>query len=158
MPIATLALFRSVLICCFKPSSVARFEALLHERDDNGGFLTREHVAPGRRQLSVYRENREITLSTSQRELGQYPESTVGPSQTAGSFQCSPSSVEPQNKTSAPTTRSNTWSRTPLVVMPMYDFYPRCDNATQGRHESAAIEFCFSESQGDARRADSVRR
>ena len=56
VPIATLALTESSADLLFQnPAALRGFEALLHERDDNGGFHKRESMWPlAEDKLSVY--------------------------------------------------------------------------------------------------------
>jgi DNA-binding transcriptional MocR family regulator len=160
VPIATLALTESSADLLFQnPAALRGFEALLHERDDNGGFHKRESMWPlAEDKLSVYRENREITLSTLQRELGQYPEYfswTVPDGGFFSVFTFKRGAAELDVRTDDAMIEHMVKEHG-IVVIPMYDFYPadaRQRDPGAGMNQ-LRLSFCFSESQGDARRAD----
>ena len=159
MPIATLALTESSADLLFQTQRRCEgSRRLLHERDDNGGFHKRESMWPlAEDKLSVYRENREITLSTLQRELGQYPVLQLDRPRRRFLFSVhlqawSRRTRRPHrrrhDRTHGQRTRHSSHTDVRLLSR-------RC-TATRPRAgmNQLRLSFCFSESQGDARRAD----
>lgn len=133
------------------PAALRGFEALLHDAD----FNELPSMWPlAELKLDVYRENREILLSTLRRELGPYPDKFSWTNPGAGFFTVF-TFLDP-NVSTDDEFIADMVGNYGVVVIPMYDFYP--DDA-QARHPRAGLNqlrlsFCFSESTGDARRRD----
>ena len=141
------------------PGALRGFEALLHERDEAEGFVERQSIWPlAEEKLVVYRENREILLEVFARELGAYTEYFSWTIPEGGFFTVF---TFLNNGAGKPVQTNdvmieNMVMEHGLVVIPMYDFYPK--DARQ-RDPGAGmnqlrLSFCFSESAGQQRRDD----
>ena len=109
-------------------------------------------------KLSVYRENRKILLETLEAELRDHKQHFEWTVPDGGFF----SVFTFKRAAGAPVIQTDDAlieqlvKEHGIVVIPMYDFYP----ADARRRDPGAgmnqlrLSFCFSESQGDARRAD----
>lgn len=133
------------------PGALRGFEALLHEED----FSERQSLWPvAETKLVVYRENREILLEGLSRELGRYPEHFHWTEPDAGFFSVF------TFKTPGVRTDDAFIERLVadhgVVVIPMYDFYPRDARARDPNagFSELRLSFCFSESMGEQRRRD----
>jgi (S)-3,5-dihydroxyphenylglycine transaminase len=133
------------------PGALRGFEALLH--DDN--FAERTSLWPvAERKLTVYRENRRIMLDGLAQGLGDHPEHFHWTEPDAGFFTVF--------TFKAPGIRTDDQFVTSLVsdygvvVIPMYDFYPRDarERDPDAGFDQLRLSFCFSESTGAQRRKD----
>jgi (S)-3,5-dihydroxyphenylglycine transaminase len=133
------------------PGALRGFEALLH--DDN--FAERVSLWPvAERKLAVYRENRRIMLDGLTQGLGDHPEHFHWTEPDAGfftvfTFKTPGIRTDDQFVTSLVSDYG-------VVVIPMYDFYPR-DARERDPHaglDQLRLSFCFSESTGAQRRKD----
>ncbi|HCG70065.1 MAG TPA: hypothetical protein DE147_06370 [Gammaproteobacteria bacterium] len=141
------------------PGALRGFEALLHERHEAEGFVERQSIWPlAEEKLVVYRENREILLEVFARELGTYTEYFSWTIPEGGFFTVftflNSGAGKPVQTNDAMI--ENMVMEHGLVVIPMYDFYPK--DARQ-RDPGAGmnqlrLSFCFSESAGQQRRDD----
>ena len=133
------------------PEALYGLEALLH--DEN--MLLRASLWPvAEDKLAVYRENRQIMLDGFERELGQYPDKFTWTHPGAGFFTVF--SFQDDNVVCDEGFVSDLASNFGIVVIPMYPFYPddaKSRNPKAGLNE-LRLSFCFSESQGEARRND----
>ena len=136
------------------PSALRGFEALMHKRQD-ADFVERGtfwDLAEGK--LAVYREMRKIMLDGLQTGLGGYPEDFAWTVPDAGFF-----TVFTFKKGGVHTDDdfiTRMVSEYGVVVIPMYDFYPkdaRRRNPNVG-YDQLRLSFCFSESTGEQRRKD----
>jgi DNA-binding transcriptional MocR family regulator len=160
IPLATLALTESSADLLFQnPAALRGFEALLHKRNDDGSFSKRDSMWPlAEDKLGVYRENRKILLETLERELGQYKDHfawTVPDGGFFSVFTFKRVAGQPEVKTDDVLIEQMVKEHG-IVVIPMYDFYPadaRQRDPGAGMNQ-LRLSFCFSESQGDARRTD----
>lgn len=133
------------------PGALRGFEALLHDaqfREIDSMWVLAE------KKLGVYRENREILLRVFEELLGPYPEHFTWTLPQAGFFSVF-TFLQP-GITTDDAFIEHMVAEHGVVVIPMYDFYPR--DAKQ-RNPNAGlnqlrISFCFSESAGEARRRD----
>ncbi|XOV88124.1 MAG: pyridoxal phosphate-dependent aminotransferase [Pseudomonadota bacterium] len=133
------------------PEALYGMEALLHD-ESMQQRTSLWPVAEGK--LEVYRENRSIMLETFERELGQYPDLFGWTRPGAGFF--SVFRFKGGNVTTDDAFISALVADFGIVVIPMYAFYPddaRARNPRAGLDE-LRLSFCFSESQGEARRRD----
>ena len=166
--LAELALTESSSNVLFQnPQALRGFEALLHEsvleetqeQDRSSGgqanFILRKSLWPiAEQKLTVYRENREILLSTFDQMLGQHKDYFSWTIPQAGFFSVF-TFLSDQFKTDDGFVEKLV-SDYGVVVIPMYDFYPhdaRQRDANVGLNQ-LRISFCFSESTGEARRQD----
>jgi len=133
------------------PEALYGLEALLH--DEN--MLLRASLWPvAEDKLAVYRENRQIMLDGFERELGQYPDKFTWTHPGAGFFTVF--SFQDGSVVCDESFVSDLASNFGIVVIPMYPFYPddaKSRNPKAGLNE-LRLSFCFSESQGEARRND----
>ena len=152
VPLSTMALTEASSDLLFQnPGALRGFEALLHD----------EHFKPidsmwslAEAKLTVYRENREIMLQTLQDQLGDYPEHFSWTEPQAGFFTVF-TFLQGDVRTDDAFIEQMV-AEHGIVVIPMYDFYPadaKQRNPRAGMNE-LRLSFCFSESQGDARRRD----
>jgi DNA-binding transcriptional MocR family regulator len=133
------------------PGALRGFEALLHDSD----MQERASLWPvAESKLRVYRENRQIMLEGLAAGLGDHPEHFHWTEPDAGFFTVF------TFRTPGVRTDDDFVTRLVadhgVVVIPMYDFYPR--DARQ-RDPGAGLDqlrlsFCFSESVGEQRRRD----
>ena len=152
VPITELLLSESACDLLFpNPEALYGFDAILH--DEN--MQLRDSLWPvANDKLRVYRENRQIMLDVLQEELGGQPDRFSWTLPQAGFFcvfRCHDEKVTTDDAFIEQLITSYG-----LVVVPMYDFYPldaRERNPRIGMNE-LRLSFCFSESYGDARRAD----
>ncbi len=138
------------------PQALRGFEALLHERQEDGqGFVLRGGMWPlAEEKLKVYRENRQIMLDGLQDGLGQYPQHFRWTTPQAGFFTVF-TFLGGKVSTDDDFVQKLV-AEYGLVVIPMYDFYPqdaRARDAAAG-FDQLRLSFCFSESTGEARRRD----
>ena len=109
-------------------------------------------------KLGVYRENRKILLDTLEAELNdhkEYFEWTVPDGGFFSVFTFKRVAGKPAIQTDDALIEQLVKEHG-IVVIPMYDFYPadaRQRDPGAGMNQ-LRLSFCFSESQGDARRAD----
>jgi DNA-binding transcriptional MocR family regulator len=133
------------------PGALRGFEALLHEPD----FSERRSLWPvAETKLAVYRENREILLDGLSAALGAYPEHFHWTVPDAGFF--SVFTFRTPGVRTDDAFVQNLVADHGVVVIPMYDFYPRDArqrNPNAGLSE-LRLSFCFSESIGEQRRRD----
>ena len=102
----------------------------------------------------MYRENRQIMLDGFERELGKYPDKFTWTHPGAGFFTVF--SFQDGSVVCDESFVSDLASNFGIVVIPMYPFYPddaKSRNPKAGLNE-LRLSFCFSESQGEARRND----
>ncbi len=133
------------------PEALYGMEALLH--DEN--MALRDSLWPvAEDKLAVYRENRQIMLDGFERELSKHADKFTWTHPGAGFFtvftflgvgiRCDERFV------------SSLAADYGIVVIPMYPFYP--DDAKRRNPQAGLnqlrLSFCFSESQGEARRKD----
>ncbi len=133
------------------PEALYGMEAMLHDND----MQRRESLWPvAEEKLRVYRENREIMLSGLERGLGAHRDRFAWTQPGAGFFTVF--KFLDDNIRTDDDFISNLVSEYGIVVIPMYAFYPedaRERNPRAGMDE-LRLSFCFSESQGEARRRD----
>jgi len=133
------------------PAALLGFEALLHEAD----FSERKSLWPvAEGKLTVYRENRSIMLDGLEQGLGAYPEHFHWTRPQAGFF-----TVFTFRNSDVRTDDEFINSMVAdygLVVIPMYDFYPRDARLRDPDigFDQLRLSFCFSESVGEQRRKD----
>ena len=133
------------------PEALYGFEALLHD-DSMQRLSSMWPVAEGK--LSVYLENREIMMSGLSRGLGAYPDHFSWTDPEAGFFTVF--RFHDDHVVTDDSFVEKLVADHGIVVIPMYDFYPadaRQRNPDAGLNE-LRLSFCFSESQGEARRRD----
>ena len=158
--LSTLALTESSADVLFQnPAALRGFEALMHKREDNGCYTKRDSMWPlAENKLGVYRENRQILLDTLEAELHDYKEHFEWTVPDGGFF----SVFTFKRVAGTPVIQTDDAlieqlvKEHGIVVIPMYDFYPadaRQRDPGAGMNQ-LRLSFCFSESQGDARRAD----
>ena len=160
VPLATLALTESSADLLFQnPAALRGFEALLHKRNDDGSYSKRDSMWPlAENKLGVYRENRQILLDTLERELGahkEYFDWTVPHGGFFSVFTFKRVAGQAQVYTNDALIEQMVKEHG-IVVIPMYDFYPadaRQRDPGAGMNQ-LRLSFCFSESQGEVRRAD----
>ncbi len=133
------------------PAALRGFEALLHD-DDFNEIESMWVLAEAK--LAVYRENRDILLSTLEQELGDHKDLFAWTTPQAGFF-----SVFTFVKGDICTDDDfieQLVAQHGVVAIPMYDFYPADAKARDPRAglNQLRLSFCFSESAGDARRKD----
>ncbi len=133
------------------PEALYGMEALLH--DENMALrASLWPVAEGK--LAVYRENRQIMLDGFERELGGYPDNFTWTHPGAGFFTVF--TFLDDGITVDEDFVSDLAANYGIVVIPMYPFYPddaKTRDPRAGLNE-LRLSFCFSESQGEARRND----
>jgi DNA-binding transcriptional MocR family regulator len=133
------------------PGALRGFEALLHEAD----FSERQSLWPvAETKLAVYRENRRILLDGLTQALGPYPEHFHWTVPGAGFF--SVFTFKTPGLCTDDEFVQNLVANHGVVVIPMYDFYPRDARERDpgaGLNE-LRLSFCFSESTGEQRRKD----
>jgi DNA-binding transcriptional MocR family regulator len=154
VPIVDLLLVESSGDILFhNPGALRGFEALLH--DDR--FAQRESLWPvAEGKLRVYRENRELMMEGLERGLGAYPDHFHWTHPQAGFF-----TVFTFRKAGVRTDDefvNRLVAEHGVVVIPMYDFYPRDARERNPRagYDQLRLSFCFSESTGEQRRRDLV--
>jgi DNA-binding transcriptional MocR family regulator len=133
------------------PGALRGFEALLHDED----FIERESLWPvAEAKLTVYRENRQILLDGLEAGLGAYPEHFSWTQPDAGFF--SVFTFNAGNVSTDDAFVSNLVANHGVVVIPMYDFYPRDARERDPRAglDQLRLSFCFSESIGAQRCTD----
>jgi len=152
VPILDLLLVESSADILFhNPGALRGFEALLHESD----FTERVSLWPvAEEKLAVYRENREIMMEGLERGLGAYPDHFHWTHPQAGFF-----TVFTFRKNRVRTDDafvSRLVAEHGVVVIPMYDFYPRDarERDPDAGYNQLRLSFCFSESTGEQRRQD----
>ena len=133
------------------PGALRGFEALLHD----GDFTERTSLWPvAETKLAVYRENRRIMLDGLARGLGDHPDHFHWTEPDAGFFTVFTFKT-PGIRTDDEFV-SSLVAEHGVVVIPMYDFYPR---DARERNPNAGLDqlrlsFCFTESVGEQRRSD----
>jgi len=133
------------------PGALRGFEALLH--DD--AFEERRSLWPvAEEKLAVYRENREIMMAGLERGLGAFPDHFHWTHPQAGFFTVftfSTGRVRTDDDFIARMVAEHG-----VVVIPMYDFYPRDarERNPNAGYDQLRLSFCFSESTGEQRRRD----
>lgn len=135
------------------PAALRGFEALLHDEQ----FVERDSLWPvAEGKLGVYRENREIMMEGLERGLGAYPDHFHWTHPQAGFFTVF-TFRDPAIRTDDAFVNGLV-AEHGVVVIPMYDFYPRDARERNPRagYDQLRLSFCFSESVGDARRRDLV--
>jgi DNA-binding transcriptional MocR family regulator len=160
VPLSELALVESSSELLFhNPGALMGFEALLHESDGQGGFTELQSMWPlAESKLMVYRENREILLEVLEQELGQHREYFGWTLPDGGFFTVFSFLADGVN---GPVLTDDAMIEQMvmehgLVVIPMYDFYPKDarQRDTGAGMNQLRLSFCFSESAGQARRDD----
>ena len=140
------------------PGALRGFEALLHEQIDDD-FVERDSIwALAEDKLVVYRENRQILLDVLERELGAYRDYFSWTIPGGGFFTV----FSFLNNGRGSTVRTddamieNMVMEHGLVVIPMYDFYPKDarERDPGAGMNQLRLSFCFSESAGQQRRDD----
>lgn len=133
------------------PAALLGFEALLH--DENFEEIS-SMWSLAELKLTIYRENREIMMSTFERLLGDHRDYFAWTTPQAGFFSVftflKPGTVTDDDFIAQLVADHG------VVTIPMYDFYPqdaKLRNPAAGLNQ-LRLSFCFSESVGDARRAD----
>ncbi|MDA0788766.1 MAG: aminotransferase class I/II-fold pyridoxal phosphate-dependent enzyme [Proteobacteria bacterium] len=133
------------------PEALYGFEALLHDED----MKLRESLWPvAEGKLVVYRENRGIILDGLDRGLGALSAHFTWTVPQAGFFTVFRFLDEGITTDDAFVQRLV--ADHGIVVIPMYDFYPRDARERNPRAglDELRLSFCFTESQGEARRRD----
>jgi len=133
------------------PGALRGFEALLHDAD----FSERQSLWPvAETKLRVYRENRQIMLDGLQAGLGDHPQLFSWTQPHAGFF--SVFTFQTPDVATDDDFVSQLVADHGVVVIPMYDFYPRDARERDPRAglDQLRLSFCFSESTGEQRRAD----
>jgi DNA-binding transcriptional MocR family regulator len=133
------------------PGALRGFEALLHGAD----FTERQSLWPvAETKLVVYRENRRILLEGLTEALGAYPRHFGWTVPDAGFF--SVFTFKTPGVRTDDAFVQNLVADHGVVVIPMYDFYPRDarDRDPGAGFNELRLSFCFSESTGEQRRAD----
>lgn len=133
------------------PGALRGFEALLHDSD----MKERESLWPvAETKLTVYRENRRIMLDGLAAGLGDCPEHFGWTQPDAGFFTVFTFKT-PGVRTDDDFV-SGLVSDHGIVVIPMYDFYPRDarERDPEAGLNQLRLSFCFSESTGEQRRTD----
>jgi DNA-binding transcriptional MocR family regulator len=133
------------------PGALRGFEALLHDAD----FRERRSLWDvAETKLTVYRENRQIMLDGLQAGLGDHPELFHWTRPAAGFFTVFTFRT-PRVRTDDAFV-SALVAEHGVVVIPMYDFYPRDarERDPQAGLDQLRLSFCFSESTGEQRRRD----
>ena len=159
VPLSELALVESSSELLFhSPGALRGFEALLHEQIDDD-FVERDSIwALAEDKLVVYRENRQILLDVLERELGSYRDCFSWTIPGGGFFTV----FSFLNNGQGSTVRTDDAMvesmvmEHGLVVIPMYDFYPRDarERDPDAGMNQLRLSFCFSESAGQQRRDD----
>ena len=156
VPIADLLLTESSSDILFQnPAALRGFEALLHTQAEDGQFQLRDSLwEVAEEKLVVYRENRQILLEGLQQGLGDWPDEFHWTVPDAGFF--SVFTFLRPGITTDDAFIENMVAEHGVVVIPMYDFYPRDSKQRdlQAGMNQLRVSFCFSESTGDARRRD----
>lgn len=138
------------------PGALRGFEAMLHDpQKRNGKFHLLDSMWQlAEEKLVVYRENREIILSLFEQELGNYPELFRWTQPGAGFFTVFTFLLP--SITTDDVFIEKLVSEYGLVVIPMYDFYPKDARQRNPRAglDQLRLSFCFSESIGEQRRID----
>jgi DNA-binding transcriptional MocR family regulator len=133
------------------PGALWGFEALLHDAD----FSERASLWPvAETKLAVYRENRQILLDGLNQTLGAHPEHFHWTVPDAGFF--SVFTFKTPGVRTDDAFVEKLVADHGVVVIPMYDFYPRDArerDPNAGLNE-LRLSFCFSESTGEQRRRD----
>jgi len=133
------------------PGALRGFEALLHDESFNE---IDSMWSLARAKLTVYRENREIMLTTLAEKLGGYPEHFAWTTPQAGFFSVFTflqSGIRTDDDFIEKLVADHG-----VVAIPMYDFYPadaKARNPQAGLNQ-LRLSFCFNESLGAARRRD----
>lgn len=133
------------------PGALRGFEALLHDSD----FRERRSLWPvAETKLRVYRENRQIMLDGLEAGLGDHPELFSWTQPHAGFFTVF--TFKTPDVDTDDGFVSQLVADYGVVVIPMYDFYPRDARERDPRAglDQLRLSFCFSESTGEQRRAD----
>mgnify|MGYP006294742703 FL=1 len=133
------------------PAALRGFEALLH---DETMAERRSLWDVAEEKLVVYRENREILLEGLEAGLGGRRDLFHWTQPAAGFF--SVFTFRAPGITTDDAFVSQLVSEHGVVVIPMYDFYPRDARERNPRAglDQLRLSFCFSESRGEQRRAD----
>ncbi|MEQ8483006.1 MAG: PLP-dependent aminotransferase family protein [Pseudomonadales bacterium] len=151
-PLRDLALTEASADILFQnPGALRGFEALLHDAD----FRERASLWDvAETKLTVYRENRQIMLDGLEAELGRWPSLFHWTRPAAGFFSVF-TFHSPEVRTDDALV-SRLVSDHGVVVIPMYDFYPRDARERNPRAglDQLRLSFCFSESTGEQRRRD----
>jgi (S)-3,5-dihydroxyphenylglycine transaminase len=133
------------------PGALRGFEALLHDHT----FAERESLWPvAEAKLGVYGENRRILLDGLARGLGDHPELFHWTEPAAGFFSVFTFKT-PRVRTDDQFVNALVADHG-VVVIPMYDFYPRDarERDPDAGLDQLRLSFCFSESTGAQRRKD----
>jgi (S)-3,5-dihydroxyphenylglycine transaminase len=133
------------------PAALRGFEALLHDET----FAERRSLWDvAEEKLVVYRENREILLEGLEAGLGDRRDLFHWTQPAAGFF--SVFTFREPGITTDDAFVSQLVSEHGVVVIPMYDFYPRDARERNPRAglDQLRLSFCFSESTGEQRRQD----
>ena len=159
VPLSELALVESSSELLFhSPGALRGFEALLHEQIDDD-FVERDSIwALAEDKLVVYRENRQILLDVLEKELGTYRDYFSWTIPGGGFFTV----FSFLNNGRGSTVRTDDAMiesmvmEHGLVVIPMYDFYPKDarERDPGAGMNQLRLSFCFSESAGQQRRDD----
>lgn len=133
------------------PEALYGMEALLHDET----MTLRQSLWPvAEEKLEVYRENRQIMLEGFEQSLGEYPDRFSWTQPGAGFFTVF--TFHSPDVTTDDAFVSDLIANHGIVAIPMYPFYP--DDARQrdprAGLDSLRLSFCFTESEGDARRRD----
>ena len=133
------------------PAALMGFDALLHDEnfEEIPSMWTLAEL-----KLAVYRDNREIMMSTFERMLGEYREHFSWTTPQAGFFSVF-TFLQPGIVTDDEFVQQLV-AEHGVVTIPMYDFYPtdaKQRNTSAGLNQ-LRLSFCFTESIGDARRVD----
>lgn len=152
VPLCELALTEASADILFQnPGALRGFEALLHEPD----FTLRRSLWPvAEGKLGVYRENRTIMLQGLAEELGAYPELFHWTEPGGGFFTVF--TFRGGRVRTDDAFINALVANHGIVVIPMYDFYPRDarERDPNAGYDQLRLSFCFSDSQGAQRRAD----
>ena len=159
VPLSELALVESSSELLFhSPGALRGFEALLHEQIDDD-FVERDSIwALAEDKLVVYRENRQILLDVLERELGAYRDYFSWTIPGGGFFTVFSFLNNGRGCTVCTDDAmiENMVMEHGLVVIPMYDFYPKDarERDPGAGMNQLRLSFCFSESAGQQRRDD----
>ncbi len=158
LPIAELLLTESSADILFQnPAALRGFEALLHKKTADGRFVLRDSLwSVAEEKLVIYRDNRTLLLDGLQSVLGAWPEEFHWTTPGAGFF--SVFTFLNDSITTDDAFVQQLVADYGVVVIPMYDFYPRDAKQRNPRAglNQLRISFCFSESTGEQRRKDMV--
>ena len=152
VPLGDFALTESSSDILFQnPAALRGFESMLHDQD----FNELKSMWPlAEIKLRVYRENRTILLEVLNAQLGKHSEHFGWTEPQAGFF--SVFTIKNLAVRTDDAFIERLVSDYGVVVIPMYDFYPKDAKERDPSigYDQLRLSFCFSESLGDQRRLD----